>query len=313
MTSDNIFQQLFEQVLSANSLFAASLLRMQSALTAEHPGSLKRQSEIALATNHLMNTLGEDSSFLGVAYKRIFMQFLRDQKYYIKHAQYPAMEQTICEVKNAVYHNPEFMNIYMIALLFTYSMWPNKYNLMSYVLDSFLRNLPNDCRLLDIGPGHGFFMAKALQGNRRTAMGVDLSQSSLSLTECMLDFYGIESGRRELIAGDVQNLDSGCKFDAILCSEVVEHVENPGAFLQMLKLRLNQGGKILLTTALNTAAVDHIQLFDSQLPVRKLITDNGFSYTDETVYPEFNHTGCTTPQQIKNNLICAAYSAILTY
>lgn len=56
----------------------------------------------------------------------------------------------------------------------------------------------------------------------------------------------------DVVAADAQNFDirdrNPSGFDVILASEVIEHLINPGAFLQCVKKHLAPGGVLILTT-----------------------------------------------------------------
>ncbi len=52
----------------------------------------------------------------------------------------------------------------------------------------------------------------------------------------------------DVVAADATNFNLGQKFDAIVAGEIIEHVLNPGGFLQSAHLHLNPGGLLILTT-----------------------------------------------------------------
>lgn len=55
----------------------------------------------------------------------------------------------------------------------------------------------------------------------------------------------------EEIQGDVQNIAKvleGRRFDTVICGELIEHLENPYAFMRDLRGLVKQGGKLLITT-----------------------------------------------------------------
>ena len=47
---------------------------------------------------------------------------------------------------------------------------------------------------------------------------------------------------------DVETMDLGRQFDAIVAGEIIEHLENPGVFLRNLKLHLKPGGTLIVST-----------------------------------------------------------------
>jgi len=75
--------------------------------------------------------------------------------------------------------------------------------------------------------------------------GVDKSKEGIKL----LTQYGIKN----LIYGDVERLDSikelqGKKYDIILATEIIEHLNNPGLFLQVVKTLFSSNTEMILTT-----------------------------------------------------------------
>lgn len=48
--------------------------------------------------------------------------------------------------------------------------------------------------------------------------------------------------------GDAENFDLGEKFDVVLAGELIEHLSNPGKFLDCARKHLVEGGRLLLTT-----------------------------------------------------------------
>lgn len=99
------------------------------------------------------------------------------------------------------------------------------------------------CTVLDIGCGDGTAAATAaplLDGHR--IVGVDWSQDALTRARTRLT-YAI---RGELTGGGLP-FRSGCA-DAVLFSEVVEHLVDPDAALDEIRRVLRPGGHLMLST-----------------------------------------------------------------
>lgn len=56
------------------------------------------------------------------------------------------------------------------------------------------------------------------------------------------------AGHRNLVAADAQRFELAQRFDTIVAGEVIEHLENPGGFLESCRKHLKPGGRIVLTT-----------------------------------------------------------------
>ncbi len=98
--------------------------------------------------------------------------------------------------------------------------------------------------MLDVGCNRGMYMAFYTGGR---AYGIDLSVDAMK-----------EARKREksnphpiyCMVGDAQNLDfiKSESFDHVLCSEVIEHVYDPGNVLDGIVRVLKPGGTVLITT-----------------------------------------------------------------
>ena len=79
----------------------------------------------------------------------------------------------------------------------------------------------------------------------------------------------LKDPEHEILISELHTLkDIPGTYDVITCDDIIQHSEYPGIILQVLRDKLNSGGKILLTTE-NAA--------DGKAPLQKLITDAGFS------------------------------------
>jgi 2-polyprenyl-3-methyl-5-hydroxy-6-metoxy-1,4-benzoquinol methylase len=71
------------------------------------------------------------------------------------------------------------------------------------------------------------------------------------LTGVDIDADGIEILRQsgyQVICDNAETMDLDQKFDVIVAGEVIEHLENPGAFLRNLREHLAPGGHLVITT-----------------------------------------------------------------
>lgn len=99
------------------------------------------------------------------------------------------------------------------------------------------------CTVLDIGCGDGSAAATAaplLSGHR--VVGVDWSQDALTRARARLPY----AVRGELTGGGLP-FRSGCA-DAVLFSEVVEHLVDPDSALDEIRRVLRPGGHLMLST-----------------------------------------------------------------
>ena len=74
-------------------------------------------------------------------------------------------------------------------------------------------------------------------------------------------------------------------FDAAICCELLEHVPEPERFLQAIRARLRDGGRLFLSAAVRMESVDHLTLFESAGKVSALLADVGFAIVHEMSAP----------------------------
>jgi len=100
-------------------------------------------------------------------------------------------------------------------------------------------------RFLDLGCGTGFncHYVRTRYGAERT-LGVDISPEAIHFAR---EHYS----DADFSIGDVtdRTLDMGaCRWDAVLCCEVIEHVQRPHDLLHVVKEHLAANGRALITT-----------------------------------------------------------------
>lgn len=97
-----------------------------------------------------------------------------------------------------------------------------------------LAKLTHGRRLLDVGAGPGYFCRRATELGWTTS-GVEVSQSALREGR---DHHGVAYISLAAVApGNV---------DAITCHHVLEHIDDPAAFLAVLRSKLAPGGVLVL-------------------------------------------------------------------
>ena len=102
-------------------------------------------------------------------------------------------------------------------------------------------NLPQDGRLLDMGCGDGA-LTGVLHGRFRLPIaGVDTSEKGLALARAMFTKRGL-SGEFRLV-GSYDTGFEDASFNVVVCSDVIEHVDDPGAMLREIHRLLVPGGR----------------------------------------------------------------------
>lgn len=109
----------------------------------------------------------------------------------------------------------------------------------------FVRLLPRDpsARILEVGCGNGATGALALaRGRAGHYVGIELMESYANQARAVLS---------DVKVGDVEQMDFDwhpAEFDALILSEVLEHLVEPGAVLRRLSRFVRPGGMVLASS-----------------------------------------------------------------
>ena len=188
--------------------------------------------------------------------------------------------QTLQQAIDEVYSQSELMTRYMNGLLMTQAWWSNHTRAIVAYRRDFLAGGRGRC--LEIGPGHGLLLRLAAQTAFETVEALDISEASLLLTKAGLRRAGIDPGSprfrfhaRDLFAPEIRE-EFGGQFDAVVFSEVLEHLDRPGEALQTLLAITKPGGRLFIHVPVNSPAPDHLFLLRSPEEAREFVSGFGF-------------------------------------
>lgn len=182
-----------------------------------------------------------------------------------------------------VYQNEQYMHtLYLPGIYLSHFLWRHHFIQHLYFLDQFVPKVKvhGGTTYYDVGVGTGFYLREMLRripGLR--GHGFDLSPSSLSYTDRMVTAFGL----RDRCTLNLQNIltDPPSPPASFLTNvEVLEHLEDPLAFLKGLNKLLAPGGLGMITAAVTAPNADHIYLYNS---VDELVTqarEAGFIVVD---------------------------------
>lgn len=240
---------------------------------------------------------GHGPDMLADAYNTITLDTLREQVFFMRHGSY--RHARFADVADAVYFSDAYMKKYMYGLALTAFFWVNHRAIHRY----FHARLPKAGRgrYLEIGPGHGLFLRAALrQARYDDHLGIDISPASLAMTRALLAREHGAAGRWQLQQADFLGASAPeGPFDAIVMGEVLEHVEQPQAFLARIRALAAAGAFIFVTTAINAPAVDHIYLFRTVEEVEELVRASGLGIVDRLATP---YPGCSMDETVARQL-----------
>ena len=266
----------FEAAMAAIAPFMVPSLRRQRATfgdewVGEFGTMLGRF--IARSDEHLSNAVR--------GYVNFALDGMRLQKRFEKTRQYE--NKSYAEAANVVYQNKDYMfGLYLPGILLSHYLWPHHYRQLQFYRRSFLPRIAGSelHEFCDIGPGTGFYSRQLL-----TALGdaqgwaFDMSPFSLEYSRDQLTAFHVADRWRPEIR-DIVKDTPGRQWPCLVCIEVLEHLEDPLAFLKALRSMLSVGGYGLISAAVTAPNEDHIYLYNSAAEVRVQLEEAGFTILD---------------------------------
>lgn len=113
---------------------------------------------------------------------------------------------------------------------------------VDFIVDTLKRSLPSQGRILDVGCGNGV-ISRHLGKLGFNVLGIDVSEKTIETARSLTQLPNVQFMKKsaeELVA-------SGEKYDAVICSEVLEHLQDPGALLRVLYQTVADNGKLIVT------------------------------------------------------------------
>jgi len=258
-----------ESVLAVWPEHAAYLLK---GFQARSPELLAATEAASTAARKLMG--GDEARF--AADYRWTCDHLRDEELFF-HREGRYRLSTFAEALAEVYSDHEYMGHYVNGLLLSQLLWYNHVGTFEMFLNRVLGGADKLFDYLEIGPGHGlmvYFAANSPQS--RTLEAWDVSAVSLRETRAALDTLGVAKPV-SLVETDILRADKPKrKFDLIVISEVLEHLETPDVALRFLREAITDDGRIFVNVPLNSPSPDHIYLLTTPDEVRSLVEGAGF-------------------------------------
>ncbi len=232
---------------------------------------------------------GLSISYLADCYLTILEDTITEQIYFNKHKKY--RYDSFEAVAGHVYFDDDYMSRYMHGLAISGYFWINHLEIYRF----FERTLPtnNEGRFLEIGPGHGNYMLRALQNCKyKSFTGVDISKTSIKMTDEILSHFMPEAQNKyDLKCMDFLDAELPYPvYDAIIMGEVLEHVERPDVFLKRINQISSKDTYVFITTCINAPAIDHIYLYGKVNDVEDQMKNCGFDIVESIILPYENKT-----------------------
>ncbi|MDB5408033.1 MAG: 2-polyprenyl-3-methyl-5-hydroxy-6-metoxy,4-benzoquinol methylase [Rhodospirillales bacterium] len=203
---------------------------------------------------------------------------MRRQAKFERDRAYPA--KTYAAAADEVYFNPDYMaSEYLPGLLLSHFLWPHHYRQLSFFDSAFIEPMRTiaAASFMEVGVGTGLYSRRLLQNlPDLRGVGIDISPSSKLFADRHMQAFGM-SDRYEIRLQDILDPAFAAQTDWLVCVEVLEHLEDPVAFLRGLRRALAPGGRAFITAALNAASPDHIYLYRTADEVWAQLDTAGFA------------------------------------
>jgi SAM-dependent methyltransferase len=201
---------------------------------------------------------------------------LRDEELFF-HREGRYRLSTFAEAYAEVYSDHDYMGRYVNGLLLSQVLWYNHIATFEMFLNRVLGAQSRPFDYLEVGPGHGlmtYFAAESPMA--RSLEAWDVSAVSLRETRAALEKMAAKKPVSLTETDILAATPPARRFDLIVISEVLEHLEQPGVALRFLRNCLAEGGRIFINVPLNSPSPDHIYLLSDPDEARKLAEDAGF-------------------------------------
>jgi 2-polyprenyl-3-methyl-5-hydroxy-6-metoxy-1,4-benzoquinol methylase len=113
---------------------------------------------------------------------------------------------------------------------------------LNFIIQALKEKLPAGAEVLDVGCGNGV-ISRSLGAHGFKVKGIDVSEKAIEKARTLNSFsnvnFDVMSAER-LVA-------NGHRYHAVICSEVLEHLNNPGGLLSVLYESLYDNGILIVT------------------------------------------------------------------
>lgn len=136
----------------------------------------------------------------------------------------------------------------------TYCWHKMKASLLKFIKEELEKKKGTSLNVLDLGCGNGrdIFNFSVMCGGKLNFFGIDISSTAISRAKKVADDSGFKN--MDFFVGDVVNKETwpqklkDMKFDIVISSEVLEHLENPERFIKTISSSLVSGGCLILSS-----------------------------------------------------------------
>lgn len=232
-------------------------------------------------------------------YATFAMHSMRLQALFERELKYKT--KTHNQASSEVYFNEQhMMQEYLPGLLLSHFLWPHHYRQLQFFDSAFVQSMrvAGANSFIEVGIGTGLYSTMLLRKLPNViGLGLDISPSSKAFTEAQMKALNI-ANRYHVELRDITSSPLEEKTNWLICVEVLEHLDDPVAFLKGLRHNLAPGARAFITAALNAAHSDHIYLYRDANEVLAHLVEAGFTLEQSFVgsaYKPASH-GVPVPQ-----------------
>lgn len=113
---------------------------------------------------------------------------------------------------------------------------------LNFITDSLKKNIPDGGRVLDVGCGNGV-ISRHLGQFGYEVLGIDISEKTIAVANARNTYPNVKFAAISAEALTAQ----GETYDAVICSEVLEHLDQPQLLLQTIHDSLKDDGLLIVT------------------------------------------------------------------
>jgi 2-polyprenyl-3-methyl-5-hydroxy-6-metoxy-1,4-benzoquinol methylase len=274
--SKNFIADIINEISKKDRLHSKKINENIQYITEHYPEQFHQLLSLVYA---YFNNIHVPADKVAGDYLKMINDMRREGLYFYKTGKYRCENQSIAYEK--VYSNKEVMSYYMNALLISQLLWKHHFELFIRFEEKLKTLFDKNAalKILDVGPGHGFFsfIVKKHFTKYKSIDIVDISETSLQMTKSII---GLDNNKINYTLKDIFEYDDAHKYDLILLGEVIEHLDKPKDILIKLSKLLNTNGVLWVTTPTNSPALDHVYLFNTKEEVIKLMQDSGLKVID---------------------------------
>ncbi|MBT4733241.1 class I SAM-dependent methyltransferase [Candidatus Woesearchaeota archaeon] len=299
------FEQIVDQICLKSPL---QKKKLKSYLSTRSVNFFNEADKFTSDYSSYLESQGLSFEYAIDAYLKMCKDMVKSQIYFMKMDKYPLEDQD--QAFDEVYNSKDEMQSFMVGLALSQYLWGTHYEMFRHFTEGLQNNKKRIKSYLEIGPGHGLFFKKAIEtiGNNCKYTAVDISSTSLNLTESIVSFFQLSNNNINFFNEDMLSIDTKELYDFIVMGEVLEHVENPNILLDKLNSILADNGKAFISTCVNCPTIDHVYHYKSIGEIQRMIKNSGFLINDERILPVEN----LEMEDIVEKKIAINYSAIIS-